>query len=162
MNKNKIMDWYKSNKNGLHFYYYRLCKYCKSNNIEIRKDNDSFRDFVELAYYNSSRRKSDSKFDVIDGFKPKYRNFTKIMKNYKNRNKIKVLNNNNKSNILSDNSDEFSDDSIELEGIFKLEKKNGKVHMINNNKLCNLYMDTDKLYKLAQEKVFEIEKKIDL
>ena len=145
----KIMEWYKSNKNGLHFYFYRLCKYCEYNNIEINKDNYSFRDFVDLVYYYSSGKKSNSKFDVIHGFKPKYRNFTKLMKNYKSKRK----------NIVPENdNNEFSDESIELEGIFKLEKRNGKVNMINTNKLCNIYMDKEELYKRAREKVLEIEK----
>lgn len=162
MSKSDIMEWYKSNKNGLHFYFYRLCKYCKCNNIEINKDNYSFRDFVDLVYYYSSGKKSNSKFDVINGFKPKYRNFTKLMRKYKKINNSENENISEDENISENenNSDDenISEDSIELEGVFQLEKRNGKVSMINTNKLCNIYMDKEELYKRAREKVLEIEK----
>lgn len=158
MSRNEIMEWYKSNKNGLHFYFYRLCKYCECNNIEINKDNYSFRDFVDLVYYYSSGKISNSKFDVIHGFKPKYRNFTKLMRKYKNMNKNNLEDENNSEDVNNSEDENNSEDSIELEGVFQLEKRNGKISMVNTSKLCNIYMDKEELYKRARKKVLEIEK----
>ena len=143
----KLMEWYRSNKNGLHYFFYKLCKYCQRNNIHIIKDNDSFRDFVELVYHYSSGKHSDSKFDVIAGLPRKYRSLSKKLALHKA--------------LTKPNVDEKSacNRTITIEETIQLVKEDNVAKIINHgNKLTDLYMDTDVLYKKAHAKMREMEK----
>jgi hypothetical protein len=150
----KIMDWYRSNKNGLHYYFYRLCRHCEINNINIIKDNNSFRDFIELVYYYSSGKHSNSKFDTIKGLSRNCRSFSKALKRYKPKEKPKEKP--KQSLYKSEDEDDDDDEVIELLETIQLMRENNKAKIMNN-KLTSLYMDTDVLYKKAHEKMREIE-----
>lgn len=138
----KLMEWYRSNKNGLHYFFYRLCRYSERNNIHIIKDNHSFRDFVELVYCYSSEKRSDSKFDIIKGLPRKFRSFSKALNRYKKVESPK------------------KEEAITISETIQLMKEDDKPKIINNsgNKLTSLYMNTETLYKKAHEKMQEIEK----
>jgi hypothetical protein len=136
------MEWYRSNKNGLHYFFYKLCNYCKRHNIHIIKDNNSFRDFVELTYAYSSGKQSNSKFDVIAGLPRKYRSLSKALSRYKKR-----------------DEPEKEEKVVTIPETIQLVKEDDVPKVINHgNKLTDLYMDTETLYRKAHEKMRDIEK----